>query len=675
MGAGIAVDAQGNAYVTGTTSSFNFPLVNALQTTHAGSQPDAFVAKISPSGTGLIYSTYLGGSGIDVANAIAVDVTGQAYVAGYTASSDFPATAAAETANSGGYDGFLVALSADGRQLTQSMCIGGGGNDAVNALAIVRGAAYVAGQTASLNFPVRNGIQLTTAGSIDAFIANFALPAYGVPAAAVFVKTDSTTQGSWKGRYGADGFGIANDSANYPAYATVSFNQGSATWVPSTSDVRALQKSAAMDRIASTWYAWSSFGIDLNLKDGQTHQVALYCLDWDSGNRTQTIEVLDADTPAILDRRTVSAFRGGQYLVWNLSGHVNIRITLAGGSNVVLSAMFFGGVPPNGQATAAYVKTDTTTLGAWKTMYGANGFAIANDSSNYPAYATVVFNQSTGTWSASTADARALQKSAATDRIASTWYAWSSFSIDLNLNDGQAHQVALYCLDWDSGNRAEVIEILDSATGAVLDSRTVSAFTGGQYLVWNLSGHINIRITLTGSSNAVVSGIFFGGPRSTLTASFVKTDTTTQGSWKGVYGANGYAIANDSANYPAFAQVNFNQSAATWMPSTADVRALQKSTASGRIASTWYAWSSFSIDLNLIDGQTHQVALYVLDWDSGNRAEAIEIIDVANSVVLDRRTVFGFTGGQYVAWNLSGHVSIRITLTGSSNAVLSGLFF
>jgi len=91
-GFGIAVDAAGNAYVTGLTSSINFPTTSgALQTAYRGST-DAFVTKLNPTGSGLVYSTYLGGGGFDFGQTIALDALGDAYVTGQTNSSDFPTT-------------------------------------------------------------------------------------------------------------------------------------------------------------------------------------------------------------------------------------------------------------------------------------------------------------------------------------------------------------------------------------------------------------------------------------------------------------------------------------------------------------------------------------------------------------------------------------------------------
>ena len=81
--------------------------------------------------------------------------------------------------------------------------------------------------------------------------------------------------------------------------------------------------------------------------------------------------------------------------------------------------------------------------------------------------------------------------------------------MDVNLTDGQAHQVALYLLDWDTTGRAERIDVLDAGTGAALDSQVASGFHGGQYLVWSLTGHVRIQLTRTVGLNAVLSGLFF----------------------------------------------------------------------------------------------------------------------------------------------------------------------
>jgi hypothetical protein len=159
------------------------------------------------------------------------------------------------------------------------------------------------------------------------------------------------------------------------------------------------------------------------------------------------------------------------------------------------------------------VKTDAVTSGSWKGVYGADGYNIMNDAVSYPAYATVTSSgNGTYTWEASTADPRATQKaSSATDRLAACWVTHTSFDTTLAFSDTASHQVALYLLDWDNfgGGRTERIDILES-NGNLLDSRTASNFTGGLYLVWNMTGRVTIRITNTNSSsNAVISALLF----------------------------------------------------------------------------------------------------------------------------------------------------------------------
>src|SRR5262249_7906988 len=105
---------------------------------------------------------------------------------------------------------------------------------------------------------------------------------------------------------------------------------------------------------------------------------------------------------------------------------------------------------------------------------------------------------------------RALQKAAASDRIAATWYSSTSFTVDINLTDGRTHRLGAYFLDWDTTSRSERVEVLDAATGSVLDTRTVSSFHNGEYLVWNLSGPVKLRITRLAGPNGVLSGLFFG---------------------------------------------------------------------------------------------------------------------------------------------------------------------
>jgi hypothetical protein len=183
---------------------------------------------------------------------------------------------------------------------------------------------------------------------------------------------------------------------------------------------------------------------------------------------------------------------------------------------------------PAPSASVTFVELDTSTKGNWKSVYGGDGYSTVNDSLSYPAYVQVgVTGYTSPTWMASTSDVRGLQKAATSDRIAARWDSSSSFTIDINLTDGLTHRVAIYGLDWDGNNRSERLDVLDAGTDIVMDSRTISSFNGGEYLVWNLRGHVKIKVTKTGPKTAVVSGLYFGGPSVTPTPTPTPTPTAT----------------------------------------------------------------------------------------------------------------------------------------------------
>jgi Bacterial Ig-like domain (group 1)/Beta-propeller repeat len=171
-GGGVAIDADGNAYVTGRTSSPDFPTtVGAVQSTLSGAT-DAFVTKLDPTGA-VVYSTYLGGAGGEEVRSIAVDGAGNAYVIGDTTSADFPTTLGAfRTTAAGLLDGFVSKLDATGSALVYSTYVGGAGDEETRGIAIdSAGSAYVVGDTTSPDFPTTPGaLQRTFAGTADAFV-------------------------------------------------------------------------------------------------------------------------------------------------------------------------------------------------------------------------------------------------------------------------------------------------------------------------------------------------------------------------------------------------------------------------------------------------------------------------------------------------------------------------
>jgi hypothetical protein len=227
-GAGIAVDAAGNAYIAGSTYSSDFPTTpGTFQASNRGF-PNAFVTELNAAGTALVYSTYLGGSRSDFGTAIAVDTASNVYVTGFTQSSDFPTTPGAfQTTLGGGGDlngdtnAFVTKLNATGTALVYSTYLGGSvsnpfynGDLGLGIAVDGSGDAYVTGSTRSSNFPTTPGAFQTQLGGLDgnAFVTK--LNATGT--ALVY---STYLGGSGGAGFGDVGTGIAVDAAGN-AYVT-----------------------------------------------------------------------------------------------------------------------------------------------------------------------------------------------------------------------------------------------------------------------------------------------------------------------------------------------------------------------------------------------------------------------------------------------------------------------
>ena len=210
---------------------------------------------------------------------------------------------------------------------------------------------------------------------------------------------------------------------------------------------------------------------------------------------------------------------------------------------------------------------------------------------------------------------------------------------------------------------------------------TVLSFSGSNGalpdagLLMDSSGNL-YGTTQAGGANSVGTVFELPGAAAPLsTASFIKTDTTTEGSWIGTYGSQGYDVIENAVSLPSYATVTpSGQSSTTgWPSSTTDPRALQTANGSTRIAACWYSTTSFTVNVNLTDGQTHNLALYFLDWDKLGWSEQVQISNAATGTVLSTATVSSFSSGVYLQWAVSGNLKITFTaLVG--DAVLSGLF-
>jgi MYXO-CTERM domain-containing protein len=170
-GYGIAVDGTGAMYITGFTTSIDFPTRSPYQAVATGND-DVFVAKLDPTGTSLVYATYIGGDHGAYGYAITVDSAGSAYVVGATDSTDFPATGGFQRSLAGGLDAFVVKLAPTGSALTYATYLGGSSDETGYGVALdAAGEAFVTGTTSSSDLRTHTGVQPTFGGVADAFLA------------------------------------------------------------------------------------------------------------------------------------------------------------------------------------------------------------------------------------------------------------------------------------------------------------------------------------------------------------------------------------------------------------------------------------------------------------------------------------------------------------------------
>jgi hypothetical protein len=171
-----------------------------------------------------------------------------------------------------------------------------------------------------------------------------------------YIGTDTATQGNWFGVYGSDGEQVVNSHLSPPNYLLpVAKDSFASTWIQNpVSDRRALFTNSTADRIAATWYSNTSFQVSLPVTDGQHHKFSVYCVDWDSYSRSQTLQLLDADTGEILDSRVITNFHNGVWVSWTISGNVTLNVinNTPHVGNAVVSGIFFDSLPPDGTPPA-----------------------------------------------------------------------------------------------------------------------------------------------------------------------------------------------------------------------------------------------------------------------------------------------------------------------------------
>jgi hypothetical protein len=373
-GEAIAVDGAGSAYVTGRADSASFPTTPGAFDVNRNGSSDAFVTKLSPDGSALAYSTFLGGTSIDQGNGIAVDGAGIAYVTGETSSSNFPTTPGAlDSALNGNDDAFVTKLSADGSALSYSTYLGGTGNiDSGNDITVDgAGSAYVTGETISTDFPTTPGAFDTTPGSIyEAFVTK--LDAAG---ASLVYSTYLGGSGSFD-----HGRGIAVDSAG-SAYVSGSTSSANfPTTVGAYDTTHNGDDDAFVTKLDPTGssLAYSTF-LGGNTFDGSSG-IALGA----GGNVYITGSTSSSDFPATAGAFDTTYNSDGDAFVTklNAAGSALAYSTFLGGTGAGGTGYDAGsGIAVDGTGRAWVTgRTDSvvfpTTTGAFDTLYGPVGDAF-----------------------------------------------------------------------------------------------------------------------------------------------------------------------------------------------------------------------------------------------------------------------------------------------------------
>ena len=386
FGFGIAVDVAGNAYVTGWTSSSDFPTANALQPQNPNTC-SPFVAKLNPAGSALVYSTYLGGGSafgcIDYGEGIAADAAGNAYVTGITDSTDFPTANPLQPVFGGGEDAFVTKLNPTGSALVYSTYLGGSGDDAGEGIAVdSAGNAYVAGYTMSTDFPTANPLQPNIGGIEDAFVAKLN------PAGSALIY--STYLGGsghdWGRAVAADSVGNAyvtgnTESTDFPTANAFQANCHSCTpWVypPGQGGPGGLMDNAFVAKLNPTGSAlvYSTYlggsGNDAGNAIAADSAGNAYVTGWTGSTDFPTANPLQASCDNCSPNNVPGPFVAslnptGSVLVYSTylgSGGDGIAVDAAGNAYVTGGIAFVAKISPSGGAYSAGFSPTTLTFGS-----------------------------------------------------------------------------------------------------------------------------------------------------------------------------------------------------------------------------------------------------------------------------------------------------------------------
>ena len=558
--------------------------------------------------------------------------------------------------------------------------------------------------------------------------ANFQLtntPIGGGAATAVFLGVDDTTKGAWKTGYGGDGYHIVNVGASLPAYATLSTTGTPFTWyTPAPSEARALDNPSGIGKSATALIDAVADTLDINLTDGLPHRVAFYMVDYNVS--TQTLQVFDKNTNVLLGTQTVAGYSAGRWISYTITGRVLVKFNRTAGSWAQVSGVFFG-PPANGSVNAITGTPQSTLIGTTFAtplqvrVLNGSGTPISGTPVTFTAPAAgasallslPTVNTDASGYASITATANATGGTYLVTAAANG----TSTTFSLTNNSGPPASVAvsgggiqtatistnfgspLQVTVRDSGNNPISGVLVTFALPNPGASATLSSLT----VTTNGAGVASVTATANATAgsypvNATVAGVVapavftltnIVGSVTPAVVEFVRFDLTTQGWWRldGINrGQHGYTFPTATAASPfQFGAVTPPATTVIWNANAVNAQALQKpDNFYSRVAAAFTSAvpavagvpAKLEIDLTVVPGRSEQVALYWMNGDGAARAQSIDILDAQTQAVLYTRAIPNFDNGRWMIWNISGHVTIRITEpTVGQLAVCSGIFF
>lgn len=496
--------------------------------------------------------------------------------------------------------------------------------------------------------------------------------------------TNSVTQGNWRGSYGSVASFVYGGTTGTPTLG--SFNTTTLTPANSavvsygkvkTTDQRPSQLPAAEGR--STQYLSSDDTLSLGFDFGTTtRRLTLYAADLGKRKTTQTVQVVDTSTGFVLQSVTMSDFRNGQYVSFDVTGQVSLNVVPTAGGSTIVNALYVDSTP-----TQQVAGTDKVTQGTWMRNYGDQGYILPGVGQSLPSGVGFSTNASVvaGRPTSNVLAPETVTSSKA--RSTSVFTAASTFNLNVTITDGTTRRISLYAYNASKTARIQRIEQLD-ASNNVIASADVSLSKSGQYVTFNVTTSATFRVTGLGGGAPSISGVFVSAIPTAVRASgnnatFTGSNSTLGGAnYRGVYGNSGTYVVGASSTLPSVLGATLptsNVSTSIVATNSKNAAALRNpNTLTGGIVGYLSTLSTTDIEVDTGTNGTTQLTAYFVDFDKKKRVQDVQIVDADTGEVLSSVRLRNFEKGTYLSWNVTGNVFLRISRVDGPSAVISGIF-